>query len=285
MNSTCRNYGKRYYAGQVWLYSLPGSTYGLDVLAWIGWQHEYEHRQLVEIQRGLNQRGILVNERNVGKLYRQFLLSASSENVLEDLKKTVDEYGGPIRKRDALQPEGPSGLLYVLYEVQSGKPVAALQQEHCNQNDLESWLRPYQRLPLPVLATLSDGESTLVAALKPAGQMCPISAARPIPLTTGKRNVLDYENMRQDLGGLPKVPMEQRPEALIPPFRWAYPTRDTQSPSHQERLPCARPFEHAVNRAQSQTVDLGWLEKGTNRQAIAEESIIPVGSRPDPDAA
>jgi hypothetical protein len=65
----------------------------LDVLAWIGWQHEHEHRQLVEIQRMLNQGGIAVNERNVGKLYRQFLalLSAGSENARANLEKTVQE--------------------------------------------------------------------------------------------------------------------------------------------------------------------------------------------------
>ncbi len=57
LNTACRNYQKRYYASQVWLYSLPGSTYGLDVLAYIGWEHEHKHRQLVEIQRELNQRG------------------------------------------------------------------------------------------------------------------------------------------------------------------------------------------------------------------------------------
>jgi hypothetical protein len=60
----------------------------------------------------------------------------------------------------ALQPEGPSGLLYVLYEVLSGKPVAALQREHVNQSDLETLLRPYQALALPVLATVSAGERT-----------------------------------------------------------------------------------------------------------------------------
>jgi hypothetical protein len=229
VNSACRNYGKRYYAGQVWLYSLPGSTYGLDVLAWIGWQHEHEHRQLVEIQRRLNQRGIAVNERNVGKLYRQFLalLSASSENVQEDLKKTVDEYGGLIWAADALQPEGPSGLLYVLYEVQSGKAVAALQKEHCKQSDLESWLRPYQTLQLPVLATLSDGESTLVAAFKACWPDVPHQRCQAHFLNNLAEDVLDYDdelrkNMRQDLGGLPKVPTEQRPET-DPPF-WAGPT-------------------------------------------------------------
>jgi len=67
-NQACRNYGKRYYASRVWRYSLPQSSYGLDVLAFIGWQHEHEHRQLVEIQKELNRRGIEVNERNVGKL-------------------------------------------------------------------------------------------------------------------------------------------------------------------------------------------------------------------------
>ena len=72
-NPACGQSGKFYHAGGVLRYSLPHSTYGLDVLAYIGWQHEQEQRQLSEIQRELNGRGILVNERNVGKLYRQFL--------------------------------------------------------------------------------------------------------------------------------------------------------------------------------------------------------------------
>jgi hypothetical protein len=59
--------------------SLPHSTYGLDVLAFIGWQHEHEHKQLVEIQRQLNARGVLVNERNVGKLYRPACLACGRQ--------------------------------------------------------------------------------------------------------------------------------------------------------------------------------------------------------------
>jgi hypothetical protein len=125
-------------------------------------------RQLVEIQRELNQRGIEVNERNVGKLYRQFLalLSATSENTHEKLATSAQAYGGVIWAVDALQPEGPNGSLYVLYEVMSGKPVAAMQREQVSEQDLVAWLRPYQALSFPVLATLSDGENSLVAALK-----------------------------------------------------------------------------------------------------------------------
>jgi hypothetical protein len=44
-NLRCKHRGKHYYANGVWKISLPYSTYGLDVLAYIGWQHEKEHRQ------------------------------------------------------------------------------------------------------------------------------------------------------------------------------------------------------------------------------------------------
>lgn len=59
-NESCSHTGKHYYTSQAALISLPKSTYGLDVLAHIGWQHEHEHKQLVEIQRELNERGILI---------------------------------------------------------------------------------------------------------------------------------------------------------------------------------------------------------------------------------
>ena len=83
-NPACPHSGKHYYASRVLMISLPYSTYGLDVLAFIGWQHEHEHRQLVEVQQMLNERGIVVNERNVGKLYRQFLalLGGMSEKTM-----------------------------------------------------------------------------------------------------------------------------------------------------------------------------------------------------------
>ena len=212
-NPACRNYGKRYYAGRVWLYSLPNSSYGLDVLAFIGWQHEHEHRQLVEIQRELNQRGIAINERNVGKLYRHFLalLGASSQAVYTKLESTVQQYGGLIWAIDALQPEGYGTLLYVLYEVLSGRPVAAWQSEPVTEQELVDWLQPYTELPFQVLATLSDGEDTLIAALKACWPQAPHQRCQAHFLNNLAEAVLDYDdqlrkNMRQDLGGLPGVP-------------------------------------------------------------------------------
>ncbi|MCG6138597.1 MAG: hypothetical protein MET45_28950 [Nostoc sp. LLA-1] len=67
-----------------------------------------------------------INERNVGKLYRQFLalLGGTIAHTQDKLAATAIEHGGLIWAIDALQPEGHGTLLYVLYEVLSGTPGA-----------------------------------------------------------------------------------------------------------------------------------------------------------------
>ena len=209
-NPECRHGRKRYYASQVLLLSLPKSTYGLDVLAYIGWQHEHEHRQLVEIQRELNRRGIEINERNVGKLYRQFLalLGAVQEPILKKLDDTVAENAGLIFGVDALQPEGSGSLLYVLYEVLSESVVAAIQLEPATERDLTEWLRAYQSYP--VLATLSDGEERIIAALRTVWPNAPHQRCQEHFLGNLAEDVQEHDTqlrkqMRADLGGLPKV--------------------------------------------------------------------------------
>jgi hypothetical protein len=178
----------------------------------------------VEIQRELNQRGVAINERNVGKLYRQFLalLSASSQEAQENLTATAAQYGGLIWALDALQPEDHGTLLYVLYEVLSGRPIAARQREHVTEQELVEWLQPYIELPFPVLATLSDGEVTLIAALKASWPEAPHQRCQAHFLNNLAEAVLDYDdqlrkNMRQDLGGLPAVP-ERVSDDPVPPF-------------------------------------------------------------------
>jgi len=213
VNPACSKYGRHYYASRVWLISLPKSTYGLDVLAFIGWQHEHEHRQLVEIQHDLNRRNILINERNVGKLYRQFLalLGAAQEPARQKLEVTAAQYGGVIWAIDALQPEGHGSLLYVLYEVLSGTPVGATQREHASAGELVAWLQSYRELSFPVLATLSDGEEMIEAALKTCWPEAPHQHCQAHFLSNLAEAVLEHDDelrqdLRNDLGGLPAVP-------------------------------------------------------------------------------
>jgi hypothetical protein len=233
-NPECSHRDEHYYASRVLLISLPHSTYGLDVLAFIGWQHEHEHRQLVEIQRELNERGVEINERNVGKLYRQFLalLGAMSQQTQQRLEQTVAQHGGLIWALDALQPEGHRSLLYVLYEVLSGTPVAAIQLEEATAEDLSQWLEPYQELSYPVLATLSDGEKVIIATLKACWPDAPHQRCQAHFLNNLAEPVLELDTelrqrMRQDLGGLPAVPTDEPQAGEFPPF--VPPTRPTRS--------------------------------------------------------
>ena len=230
----CTYYGHHYHASRVLRISLPQSTYGLDVLAFIGWQHEHEHKQFVEIQELLNQHGIEVSERHVGRLYRQFLalLGGTDKSVKRRLEETAEKHGGVMWGIDALQPEGHGTLLYVLYEVLSGTPVAGAQLDHPTADELVAWLKPYQELPYHVLATLSDGEDTIIAALEACWPDAPRQRCQEHFLANLADPVLEVDAelrqwMRNDLGALPAVPAEcevsnveeeSEQSKLAPPF-------------------------------------------------------------------
>jgi hypothetical protein len=210
VNEKCTHTGTRYYASQVLLLSLPSSTYGLDVLAYIGWRHEHDQRQFVEIQRELNEKGIEINERNVGKLYRQYLalLGATSEAIRKRLDVIVEKHGGLIVGVDALQPEGHGSLLYVLYEILSGTVVSAIQVETPNEKELTAWLQAYEKYP--VLASITDGEERIIAALRTVWPNAPRQRCHEHFLSNLADEVLGEDTrlrkqMRVDLGGLPKI--------------------------------------------------------------------------------
>jgi len=169
----------------------------------------------VEIQGLLNQRQVEMSERHVGRLYRQFLalLGGMNESVRSRVDKAVEEHGGVIWGIDALQPEGYGTLLYVLYEVLSGTPVAGIQLDHATAEELVEWLEPYQALPYAVLATLSDGEKAIVAALKTCWPDAPRQRCQEHYLGNLAEPVLEEDRkvqewMRNELGGLPAVPAE-----------------------------------------------------------------------------
>ncbi|MEW5959199.1 MAG: hypothetical protein AB1801_15830 [Chloroflexota bacterium] len=232
MGPDCAHRGVHYHASQVLRLSLPQSTYGLDVLAFIGWQHEHEHQQLAEIAAMLNQQGVEVSERHVGRLYRQFLalLGGLNDNVKRRLGETVQQHGGVIWGIDALQPEGYGTLLYVLYEVLSGTPVAGIQLDHPSEAELVAWLKPYQQaLSYPVLATLSDGEAAIMAALEQGWPQAPRQRCQEHFLANLAEPVLKIDDklrqwLRDSLSGLPAVPDEvkrpdpERGRTTAPPF-------------------------------------------------------------------
>jgi transposase-like protein len=99
----------------------------------------------------------------------------------------------------------------VLYEVLSGTPVAALQSDHATTEELVAWLQPYRELPYKALATLSDGEEAIIAALKTCWPEAPHQRCQAHVLNNLAKPVLEVDTqlrqrMREDVGGLSAVP-------------------------------------------------------------------------------
>ena len=213
LNPECTHYLKRYHASGVLKYSLPFSTYGLDVLAFIGWEHEQKNRQFKEIHQDLEKLGVLINERSVGRVYREFLalLGGTHIDKLERLSQVNAEHGGVIWAIDALQPEGHGTLLYVLCEVLSGTVVSAIQLTRASAEDLQAWLAPFQALSYKVLATLSDGDSAMIEALQVCWPDASHQRCQLHFLANLSEDVLPFdkqlrEALKEHLKGLPKVP-------------------------------------------------------------------------------
>ncbi|MCZ7570720.1 MAG: transposase [Ardenticatenaceae bacterium] len=168
-NPACPHPEARYHAQASALrLSLPFGTYGVDVLAWIGWQRDDEHWTLAEIRRQLNARGIDISERHVGRLYHDYLtlVGGLTQEIQQRLTATVQTHGGLIWAVDALQPEAGAPLFYVLYEIHSQTAVAGTWLEQRDRDHLVAWLERFAHEAWPVNATFSDGEAALVGALK-----------------------------------------------------------------------------------------------------------------------
>ena len=160
----CEKEGHHYHAVGHLQMALPGESYGLDVVAYIGWQRDREQRRFAEIKKKLNEKGVAINERSVGRLYRlyQVLLKGGWKKVRERLAQTEQEYGGLILAGDGLKPNGCGGTLYVLYEVLSGTPVSAMWLEVADAVRITAWMRQSEAEKFKVLATMCDKEEALV---------------------------------------------------------------------------------------------------------------------------
>jgi len=166
----CACFGQHYHASGHLRVSLPYSTYGLDVLALVGTQRHRQHQQFVEIAAGLNEQGVAINDKSVGRLYRQFLALVTGAWPQREarLQAAAKQYGGLVLLADALAPDGEGPQLYVLWEALSGTPVSGLLLDKTDTPHVTKWMAECNKLlvKLPVLATMCDGEGALLTGLK-----------------------------------------------------------------------------------------------------------------------
>jgi len=166
----CVCFGQHYHASGHLKVSLPYSTYGLDVLAQVGKQRSRHHQQFVEIASGLNEQGVVINDKSVGRLYRQFLALVSGAWPQREarLQAAAKQYGGLVLLADGLAPDGEGPQLYVIWEALSGTPVSGLLLDKADAPHVTKWMEECKKLlvNLPVLGTMCDGQGALLTGLE-----------------------------------------------------------------------------------------------------------------------
>lgn len=175
VNPACDHQGQPYSSLAAQTVTVPECTYGLDVIAQIGWWRDREHLNRKQIHSRLQERGVQISERQVDHLYARYqVLLASAERLEpEALEQVAAERGGLIIGLDGLEPEGASEQLWVVREVQSERILVVGWLARVNQQSLKALLTPVVELNLPVLATLSDRQGCVRKALEKSWPMVP----------------------------------------------------------------------------------------------------------------
>ena len=218
----CDENGTHFHAGGHLRVSPPYSTYGLDVIAFVGIQREREHKQFTEIEELLNERGVQVNDSSVGRLYRLFLalVEGTWPKRRERLAAAAKQHGGLILMADGLSPDGAGPQLYVLWEVFSGTPISGMLIDQADERHLTDWLSGCRDLieGVPVLALLSDKEKALVAALRAVWstavhQLCQMHFMQNLSGPMHRADQTLRGTLRDRLSSLPAVPEVEPEEA------------------------------------------------------------------------
>ncbi len=154
--------------------TLPHRSYGLDVLARIGYQRDNWQMTMPQIRAELPEH-IQVSERHLRTLYQEYLalLSCADRLDVEELKEAAQKYGGLILSIDGLEPEGGQPQLWVAREILTDTILAAGYLPRVDETTLKAFLEPVKALDLPWLATVSDKQVALINALHATWEQLP----------------------------------------------------------------------------------------------------------------
>jgi len=168
VNPQCEHQGQHYTSATAQMVTVPECTYGLDVIAHIGWWRDKEHLNREQIHTRLRERGVQISERQVDHLYARYqvLMGCAERPEAERLQQVVKERGGLIISMDGLEPEGASEALWVVREAQEDLNLVVGWLPRVNHETLGALLKPVVDLGLPILATVSDKQGCVRKALE-----------------------------------------------------------------------------------------------------------------------
>ncbi len=167
VNPECDHRGEAHLSAAAQMVTVPDCTYGLDVIAQIGWWRDREHLNRAQIHARLKEYGVQLCEREVDHLYARYqvLMGCTTRLNKQQLEAIVEKRGGLHISIDGLAPEGASEQLWVVREVQTECILVVGWLPRVNHETLMALLKPVEELGLPISATVSDKQSSVRKAL------------------------------------------------------------------------------------------------------------------------
>ena len=167
VNPTCPGHGMRLLSAEGQQIALPGSTYGYDVLARIGWLRQERRDIYAEIRDDLASR-VQISESHVRYLYQQvylLLLACHERQYWDCLAQAAQQHGGLFISLDGLAPIGGEPQLWFIRELLTGLTLRSGWLSRFDQATFEAFLQPLSQLPWSILAVLSDKQKGLPPAV------------------------------------------------------------------------------------------------------------------------
>jgi hypothetical protein len=147
--------------------SVPGCSYGIDVIVEVGYQRFWLQRTVQEIHSSLKVR-VPLSERHVLNLLADFLalVRAGQPAKVAQLRSRWQTLGGLVLSIDGMQPEKGNPALSVVREVQLDVTLMAEIVETADHQTLVSHLlEPIKAWGLPVKGIISDAQESIRLAV------------------------------------------------------------------------------------------------------------------------
>jgi hypothetical protein len=166
-NPDCPQPSLVYHSAEAEGLSLPGCSYGVDVIVEVGYQRFWLHRTVAEIHHMLKE-WLPISERQILNLLTNFLalLRAGQPAKVSQLQPQWQELGGLILSIDGMQPEKGNPALYVVREVQRDVTLRAEILETGDHDTLAvELLKPIQSWGLTIKGIISDAQENIRLAV------------------------------------------------------------------------------------------------------------------------
>jgi len=168
---SCRRPGcpgprKVYHAPEDLRLALPYRTFGLDVTVSIGERH-LRGESLSTVGRDLCARGIAIDQRHTGRVFRDFLaISSAASGDEEKRRAALRAQGGIVLMCDGVQFDDRAPVLYLAWDAISSTPLFSERKPFRSEDDLRPVLERVKAMDVPVVAIVSDKEKGLVPAVQ-----------------------------------------------------------------------------------------------------------------------